>query len=61
MNQEKIDLCWKNLAERMEEEVLDKYRVENSKRGAFRGGGSPLEWRRVRRSTCMRISRKKES
>ena len=34
----------------MEEEVLDKYRVENSKRGAFRGGGSPLEWRRVRRS-----------
>ena len=26
-----MDLCWKKLAERMEEEVLDKYKVEESK------------------------------
>ena len=30
LNQSEIDLCWKNLAERMEEEVLDKYKVEES-------------------------------
>ena len=29
--QSEMDLCWKNLAERMEEEVLDKYKVEESK------------------------------
>ena len=37
-----IDLCWKKLAERMEEEVLDKYKVEESKKDAFRGGGASL-------------------
>ena len=37
LNQNEIDLCWKNLAERMEEEVLDMYKVEESKRQAFRG------------------------
>ena len=34
----------------MEEEVhaeMDQYMVEESKRAAFRGGGAPLEWRRV--------------
>ena len=35
-------LCRRNLAERMEEEVLDKYKVEEGKREAFRGGGDPL-------------------
>ena len=45
-----MDQCWKNLAERMEEEVLDKYKVEDSKREAYKGRGAPLEWRRVRRS-----------
>ena len=43
LNQSEMDLCWKNLAERMEEEVLDKYKVEESKRGAFKGRGSPSE------------------
>ena len=28
LNQSEMDLCWKKLAERMEEEVLDKYKVE---------------------------------
>ena len=41
LNQSEMDLCWKNLAERMEEEVLDKYKVEESKRKAFRGRGDP--------------------
>ena len=45
-----MDLCWKKLADKMEEEVQDKHKVEDSKRGAYRGRGSPLEWRRVRRS-----------
>ena len=52
MSQSEMDQCWKNLAERMEEEVLDKYKVEESKREAFRGRrGAPLEWRRVRTKT----------
>ena len=42
-NPSEMDFCWKNLAERMEEEVLDKYKVEESKRGAFKGRGNPLE------------------
>ena len=50
MSQEETDQCWKKLAEKMDEEVLDKYKVEDSKREAHRGKGSPLEWRRVRRS-----------
>ena len=37
-----MDLRWKNLAGRMEEEVLEKYKVEESKREAFRGRGASL-------------------
>ena len=37
MSQEEMDECWKRLAEKMEEEVLDKYKVEDSKREAYRG------------------------
>ena len=48
-SQEAMDPCWKNLAEKMEEVVLDKKEVEECKRGANRGRGSTLEWRRVRR------------
>ena len=35
LSQSEMDLCWKNLAERMEEEVLDKYKVEESRTGAL--------------------------
>ena len=42
MNQEEMDQCWKKLAEKMEEEVLDKYKVDDSKREAYRGRGSPV-------------------
>ena len=54
LDQDEMDQCWAELAERMEE-VLDKYKVENSKRDACRGRGSSLEWRRVRRSRKYRM------
>ena len=50
LNQSGMDVCWKNLAGRMEEKVLDKFEVEESKSEAFRGRGAPLEWRRVRKN-----------
>ena len=40
---------------KIEEEVLNKYKVEDSKRGAYRGRGTPLEWGRVRRSKKYRV------
>ena len=40
LNQSEMELCWKNLAEKMQEEVLDKYKVEESKRRAFKGRGN---------------------
>ena len=46
-----------NLASRMEEEVLDKYKVEESNREAFKGGGAPLEWRKVRKNKKYRIKK----
>ena len=55
ISQGEMDQCWKKLAERMDEEVLDKYKVEDSKREAYKGRGGPLEWRRVRRSRKYRI------
>ena len=54
-NQSEMDPCWKNLDERVEEEVLDKYKVEESKRGAFKGRGNPLGWKRVRRNKRYKI------
>ena len=42
LSQSEMDQCWRNLAERIEEEVLDKYKVEEGKREAFRGGGDAL-------------------
>ena len=41
--------------EEIEAEVLDKYEVEESKNGAFKGRGNPVEWKRVRRSKKYRI------
>ena len=55
LKQSEMDLCWKNLAERMEEDVLDKHKVEENKKGTFKGRGDPLQWRRVRRSAKHRI------
>ena len=54
-SQSEMDPGWKNMAGRMEEEVLEKYKVEESKREAFRGRGAPLEWRRVRRNKKYRV------
>ena len=44
------------MAERMEEEVLDKYKVEESKRESSRGRGASLEWMKVRKNEKYRIS-----
>ena len=55
MSQEEMDQCWKKLAEKIEEEVLEKYKVADTKRGAYRGRASLLEWRRVRKSRKDRI------
>ena len=44
----------------MEEEVLDKYKVEESKKMLFRGRGAPPEWRRVRKSKRYRIRKWRE-
>ena len=52
-----MNQCWKILAERMEEEVLDKCKVEGSKREGYRGRGDPLEWRRERRSKEYKLRR----
>ena len=58
LNQSEIDICWKELAERMEEEVLDK--VGESKRGAFEGRGDPLIWRKVRKNKRCKIRKWRE-
>ena len=60
MSQEEVDNCWKKLAEKREEEVLDKYKVENSITGAYKGKDSLLEWRRARRSRRHRIRKWRE-
>ena len=61
-SQSEMDLRWRNLAERMEEEVVNKYEVEESKREAFRGRGATLEWRRrVHKSKKHRIRKWREN
>ena len=37
LSRSEIDQCWRNLAGRMEEELMENYKVEESKREAFRG------------------------
>ena len=37
MSQEEMEQRWKELAEKMKEQALDKYKVEDNKRGAYRG------------------------
>ena len=59
LSQSEMDQCWRNLAERMEEEVMKKYKVEG-KREAFRGRGGPLEWRRVRENKIYKIRKWRE-
>ena len=59
-SQEEMDQRWKGLAEKVEEEVLDKYKVDDSKRRAYRGRGFPLEWSRVRKGMKHRIRKWRE-
>ena len=53
LSQSEMDQCWKNLAGRMEEEVLDKYKVEDGKREALRGRGAHLECKQNTHSNSM--------
>ena len=61
MSQHDVDDCWKKIAGKIEEEVLDEYKVENSKREAYRGRGALLEWRLVRRSKKYRVRKWSEN
>ena len=54
LHQSENDTCWK-LADRMEEEVLDKYKVQENKRGAFKGRGDFLVWSKVRKNKRYKI------
>ena len=59
LSQSEMDQCWKILAERVEEKVLDKYKVEKKrKRGIQRWRCSPLEWRRVRENKILQKIKK---
>ena len=49
INQEDTDDLWKELCGQMEEEVLEKYKVEEDKKGAYKGRGEPGEWRIVKK------------
>ena len=60
LSHSEIDLCWKNSAERVEKEVLDTYKFEESKREAFRGRGASQKWRRVRKNKKYRLRKWRE-
>ena len=49
INQEGMDNVWKVLCGKMADEVLEKYNVEENKKGACKGRGKPLKWRIVQR------------
>ena len=49
INQEEVHNLWKELCGKIQEEVLEKYKVEEFKRGACKGRGEPLEWRIIKR------------
>ena len=52
LSQSEMDPCWKK--------VLDKDKVEESKRGAFKGRGDPLAWRKVRENNKYKIRKWRE-
>ena len=45
--QEETNHRWKELFGTMEEEVLEKYKVEETVKGAYKGRDEPSEWRIV--------------
>ena len=44
IRQEGTNELWKELCGKMEEEVLEKYKVEEGKEDAYKGRGEPLKW-----------------
>ena len=57
LSESEMDQSWTKLAERMEEDVLDKYNVEESNKEAFNGRSASLEWRRARKNKKYRIKK----
>ena len=49
LSESEMDQSWKKLAGRMEEEVLDKYNVEESNKEVKNGRSASLGWRTVRK------------
>ena len=47
--QEEMKNVWKNVKNKIKKSALEKYKVDESKRGAFKGRGEPLEWRIAQR------------
>ena len=47
--QEGIHELWMKLCGSMEEEVMEKYNVEEAKEDAHKGRGEPLKWQTVKR------------
>ena len=48
-SQEDIDVLWKELCGNMEEEVLEKYKVDEAKKIAYQERGEPLRWQIVKK------------
>ena len=49
LSQLDVNECWMKIVRKIEDEVLDKYKLENTNKEAYRGRGEPSEWRIVRR------------
>ena len=49
ISQEGMNDLWKELRGEIEEEVIEKYKIEREKKEAYRGRGESLEWRIVKK------------
>ena len=60
LSESEMDQSWKKLAGRMEEDVLDKYNVEESNKEVTNGRSASLGWRRVRKNKTYRMKEWRE-
>ena len=49
INQEAVDGLWQELSGKWRRRFWEKYKVEESKKGAYKGRGELLEWRIVKK------------
>ena len=49
ISQEGMRDAWEGAMRNMEEEVLEKYKVDGAENDAYKGRGEPLEWRIVKK------------